>query len=311
MGSRLWKADVPPLRAGRERGAHRANFHRVWRPAPRGGAGKAVVIVMAERKSISASMRFEIFKRDSFTCQYCGRKAPDVLLHVDHVVAVANGGDNDPLNLVTACAGCNLGKGAKLLSDRATLSVQIGQIEELHARREQVEMLMRWKQEVASVDDETIAKLESYLSSRTPGGFALTANARGDLRKWMREFSVAELAEAIDAAVIQYLDVDSDTGSATDASCNEAFSLIPRICRMKRIEREKPHLKELFYVRGIVRNRCVYFDPNEAIGILEDAFDVGIPIDALKSIARGCRNWSSWRADMYEAIAAQKPGLSE
>lgn len=38
---------------------------------------------MAKRKGIPRSIRFEVFKRDMFTCQYCGRKAPDVILEVD------------------------------------------------------------------------------------------------------------------------------------------------------------------------------------------------------------------------------------
>lgn len=46
------------------------------------------------RKAISKKLRFDVFKRDSFKCQYCGRSAPDVILNVDHVVAVANDGDN-------------------------------------------------------------------------------------------------------------------------------------------------------------------------------------------------------------------------
>ena len=33
---------------------------------------------MAERKQVSKKIRFEFFKRDNFTCQYCGRKAPQV-----------------------------------------------------------------------------------------------------------------------------------------------------------------------------------------------------------------------------------------
>ena len=47
---------------------------------------------MAERKTISKKIRFEVFKRDSFTCQYCGRMAPYIVLEVDHINAVANGG---------------------------------------------------------------------------------------------------------------------------------------------------------------------------------------------------------------------------
>ncbi len=40
------------------------------------------------RKSISKKIRFEIFKRDAFSCQYCGKSAPDVILHIDPGFAV-------------------------------------------------------------------------------------------------------------------------------------------------------------------------------------------------------------------------------
>lgn len=66
---------------------------------------------MAERKALSQKVRFEVFNRDSFTCQYCGAKAPDVILQVDHITPVAAGGTNDVLNLVTSCQACNSGKG--------------------------------------------------------------------------------------------------------------------------------------------------------------------------------------------------------
>jgi hypothetical protein len=72
---------------------------------------------MAKRKSISTRTRFEIFKRDEFTCQYCGSHPPQVVLHVDHVVAVANGGSNDMDNLVSSCSKCNLGKSAVPLTN--------------------------------------------------------------------------------------------------------------------------------------------------------------------------------------------------
>lgn len=68
------------------------------------------------RKSISKKLRFEVFKRDSFECQYCGAHPPGILLHVDHIHPVADGGTNDIDNLVTSCESCNFGKGARLLS---------------------------------------------------------------------------------------------------------------------------------------------------------------------------------------------------
>lgn len=64
------------------------------------------------RKAIGKRVRFDVFKRDLFKCQYCGAHPPAVLLHVDHIKPVASGGTNVIHNLVTACAPCNLGKGA-------------------------------------------------------------------------------------------------------------------------------------------------------------------------------------------------------
>lgn len=60
--------------------------------------------------ALSVRTRFEVFKRDDYTCRYCGRKSPDVVLEVDHVVPVCDGGDDDEMNLVTACWECNRGK---------------------------------------------------------------------------------------------------------------------------------------------------------------------------------------------------------
>lgn len=59
---------------------------------------------------ISRRLRFEILRRDGHTCRYCGAKAPDVALTVDHVTPTALGGGDDPSNLVTACQPCNAGK---------------------------------------------------------------------------------------------------------------------------------------------------------------------------------------------------------
>jgi 5-methylcytosine-specific restriction endonuclease McrA len=77
-----------------------------------------------KRPSISKRLRFEVFKRDSFTCQYCGKSAPEVVLHIDHISPVAGGGDSDIMNLITSCVSCNLGKGARQLDDRSVITKQ-------------------------------------------------------------------------------------------------------------------------------------------------------------------------------------------
>lgn len=69
------------------------------------------------RKRLTKGVRFEVLKRDQFTCRYCGRKAPDVKLQVDHLVPVSKGGTNDLWNLACSCQECNCGKSAKHLGD--------------------------------------------------------------------------------------------------------------------------------------------------------------------------------------------------
>ena len=50
----------------------------------------------------------EIFMRDRFTCQYCGKKAQDLTL--DHVIPRRQNGAHTWENVVTACSRCNLRK---------------------------------------------------------------------------------------------------------------------------------------------------------------------------------------------------------
>ncbi|ARM30128.1 HNH endonuclease [Prosthecochloris sp. HL-130-GSB] len=53
--------------------------------------------------------RKNIFRRDNFKCQYCGRT--DRTLTIDHVVPRSRGGEDSWENLITACSPCNTKKG--------------------------------------------------------------------------------------------------------------------------------------------------------------------------------------------------------
>lgn len=61
-------------------------------------------------RNLSRRLRFAVLFRDRFTCQYCGRKAPEVTLHADHRNPYSLGGEHSMENLLTACSECNLGK---------------------------------------------------------------------------------------------------------------------------------------------------------------------------------------------------------
>jgi 5-methylcytosine-specific restriction endonuclease McrA len=57
----------------------------------------------------------EVFRRDSFTCQYCGRQTPH--LTIDHIVPRHRGGAHTWRNLVAACPPCNRRKGGRTLDE--------------------------------------------------------------------------------------------------------------------------------------------------------------------------------------------------
>ena len=60
--------------------------------------------------SITKKIRFEVFKRDGFACQYCGKHPPETTLEVDHIQPKSKKGTDDINNLITSCFDCNRGK---------------------------------------------------------------------------------------------------------------------------------------------------------------------------------------------------------
>jgi hypothetical protein len=92
--------------------------------------------VTSGRKPVSKKLRFEVFKRDGFACQYCGAHPPDVLLEIDHIISVKDGGGNDEGNLFASCFDCNRGKGARPLSSAPKSLAEKG--EEIREREVQL-----------------------------------------------------------------------------------------------------------------------------------------------------------------------------
>jgi len=58
--------------------------------------------------------RRNIYKRDSYICQYCQKEFPNSKLTLDHVIPKSQGGLRSWNNLVTSCMKCNQRKGNRL-----------------------------------------------------------------------------------------------------------------------------------------------------------------------------------------------------
>lgn len=100
--------------------------------------------------AISKSLRFKVFNRDHFVCQYCGNRPPKVTLECDHIIAESKGGPTTEENLTTACYDCNRGKGAREIAppgdpnDR-TADMQV-RVEQMEAYRGYLEQLLTLKE---------------------------------------------------------------------------------------------------------------------------------------------------------------------
>jgi 5-methylcytosine-specific restriction endonuclease McrA len=80
----------------------------------------AVVRLLRLVKRPKAPVRFSrqnIYIRDRYICQYCGRKFPPEELTYDHVIPKSRGGRTVWANIVTCCVKCNSAKGGRTPSE--------------------------------------------------------------------------------------------------------------------------------------------------------------------------------------------------
>jgi len=176
---------------------------------------------MTERKPLSKSARFAVFKRDHFTCQYCGKKAPDVILEVDHIVPVAEGGTNDFINLVTSCRDCNRGKGKRTLDDTTAIAKQRAELDLMAEKQEQISMMLQWKDEMNEITEMYIDELCEQWSLLT--GYNVTDRGRLTMKSYLRRFGYEEVEEAIEIAVERYFRDDIESAAF-------AYSKVGGIC---------------------------------------------------------------------------------
>ena len=257
---------------------------------------------MTERIPIPKRIRFEIFKRDCFTCQYCGKKAPDVILHIDHIVPISKGGTNDILNLITSCESCNLGKSNIPLNDNSVVEKRRRQLELEQEAQEQREMLFEWHKFLQKSREDSIQNLIDYWEFLGHSQYKLTDVEISEIKKIRNSNADEEIIAAMDIAAKQYFIFENQI--LTQDSYIYAFSKLSGIIRGTKYEKDHPETKKLIYIRGILRKRIqYYYDDKKALEILKDAYyKGGLTIDELSEIAKRTKNWSGWKSDINQTI---------
>jgi hypothetical protein len=255
---------------------------------------------MANREGLSKKIRFEVFKRDRFTCQYCGAKSPEVVLNIDHIDPVANGGTNEICNLITSCFSCNSGKGKRTLSDSSVVEKQRKQLELLQERREQIELMLEWKKSLSNLDNDVVEMVSEYINSKIQP-LSINENGKQSVAKWLKKYKSEEVLDAIDISAAQYLKYGN--GDIFEKSVELFLNKIGGILVVKNLS---PIKQKIAYIKGIAKNRLCYWDNKKGSLILDNYIKeiekhyneqeiLSDLEDEVSRITKEANNWTEWK----------------
>jgi 5-methylcytosine-specific restriction endonuclease McrA len=183
----------------------------------------------SQRKPIGKRLRFEIFKRDGFTCQYCGGRPPAVVLQVDHVIAVSHGGTNEIENLITACFECNSGKSDRNLADVPDSIKQ--KIARQRESSEQISEYYKFLEQARQERERVVGELGSYwcdsiVSKSERGQWTWSQDRKRSARRFLQSLNPNEIRDAIDLAILRLAPSLDDDSAAWKYFCGICWSKI-------------------------------------------------------------------------------------
>ncbi len=251
--------------------------------------------VMAKRKALTPKTRFEVFKRDSFKCQYCGKSAPEIILEVDHINPVSKGGGNEVLNLITSCWDCNRGKSNRVVSDKTVINKQVEQLAELQERRNQLDMLMQWKNGLIGNSEFEVNKVIEYFEKLT--NYDLGEIWIKKMKFLVKKYGVSSVIDSIEESYNLYYDPSYEKD-------NLSFVLnkLNSICLKKTLSPEKRDISDrVGVVIKKVKNRFHEdFEYKEVvIAIKRFMYAYDDDISALEDITTSSDTYREWKGEMY------------
>jgi hypothetical protein len=147
---------------------------------------------------MKVSLRFDVFKRDGFTCQYCGRNPPAVVLEVDHVHPKAKGGRDQIDNLLTACFDCNRGKRDGLLhAAPASIEEKAAALKE---KRKQLRAFNKLLEDQAADLDRGVDRVDAVLQQFHPQAY-FSAESRASIKQFLQKLPEQEVVDAMERAL--------------------------------------------------------------------------------------------------------------
>lgn len=141
-------------------------------------------------------LRFTVFNRDGFRCQYCGRSVPDVVLEADHIIPRVDGGDDSLGNLITSCFDCNRGKGKERLKEVENLPVNESLQTDIEERKLQLEAYFSWVKEYeSSLDTQLEYVLDKWFA--VTNFDSIDEKDAQSIRNFIKRIGLSNVLEAI------------------------------------------------------------------------------------------------------------------
>lgn len=232
--------------------------------------------------SLSKKLRFEIFERDGFCCQYCGKKPPETVLHVDHIVSKKDGGDDDVNNLICSCIDCNLGKSSKSLPKSPSKYKK--QIKNLEEKTAQLESFYEFLKKKSKNEIDRMNVFQKAWEEGSEGQSSLTDSGLESITRLLKKHTAEEIFESIKITWQKKWD-KSDQDSQFPYMCG-----ILKNMRLKKENPEKFELhKKAYSVRATIRGSCYGYINDQ---IFWKWVNDGIDLDLISEKAIELSRWS-------------------
>jgi hypothetical protein len=175
------------------------------------------------------------------------------------------------------------------------LKAQKKELDKLNMRKEQLIMMSKWQTELIDIEKQEAEKIIELTNMKYNLTIQKTDKALNEMIKVIKKYG---FQEALESTLIAFGEHQKET----------TFKNIYGICHTRKIEKENPVLKDLYYIRGIMKNRFPNVVDWQAIQIMEQALKADISITELKEMAKNCYSWTSWKHIINDILEVKYNG---
>jgi len=248
-------------------------------------------------------IKFEVFEKDSFRCQFCGSRAPNVTLKL---LRIQETNDKDTwLNtafLSTSCTNCE-NKKAGIINDGFI------SIEELEERLQQLKMLINWRKGMFKIRKQQLENLITYWQNKIPG-YEINSDQKKHLLSYMTKYSGDEIRNAMNVACDKFVNFNPDK-SYDHSSVSDAFYKVQEICLQKTEIANSNETEGLNQIHvHLKQNIDGFFDAQRAAQWLTYARSWEVSIEDLIRMAQSVATWTEFAVNIDEMVEHQKYILS-